>query len=138
MIQDYWLPTIRAAIQLDRGNAQKALDLLQPTSSFELGQPNQFQLGTMYPVYVRGLAYLLKGQGQQAAYEFQKMVDHRGLLLNFPLGALARLQIGRARALIGDKGSAKAAYDEFLALWKNADSDIPVLEAAKKEYAKFH
>jgi hypothetical protein len=136
MIQDYWLPTIRAAIELERGNAEKAIDLLQPAATFELGQPHEFQLGTMYPVYVRGQAYLRKGLGQEAAFEFQKMLDHRGLLLNFPLMALARLEMGRARALGGDKVSAKSAYEEFLALWKDGDPGIPVLETAKSEYSR--
>ena len=136
MIQDYWLPTIRAVSALDRGDAQKAIDLLQPAATFELGQPHEFQVGTMYPVYVRGLAYLSMGQGQQAAYEFQKILEHRGLLLNCPLEALAELQMGRARALSGDKASAKSTYQEFLNAWKDGDSGIPLLVAAKAEYAR--
>ncbi len=136
MIQGYWLPTIRGAIEVDRGNPQKALDLLQSASNYELGQPAQFECGTMYPVYVRGLAYLKKGQGQEAAVEFQKFNDHRGLLLNFPLGALAHLQLARAWTLAGDTGAARKAYDDFFAVWKSADADIPILKEAKAAAAK--
>jgi len=136
MIQDYWLPSIRAAIELDRSNPQKALDLLQPAATFELGEPQQFQFGTMYPIYLRGEAYLLKGLGQEASVEFQKILDHRGLVMNFPLGTLARFQMGRAKGLSGDRASAKLAFSDFLALWKDADAGVPVLERAKAEYDK--
>ena len=136
MIQGYWLPTIRAAIELDRGNAQKAIDLLQPAANFELGQPSQSQSGDMYPVYVRGLAYLRKGGGQEAAIEFQKLLDHRGLFINFPLGALAHLQLARAWTLAGDKGAAQKAYNDFFTICKDADPDIPVLKEAKSASAK--
>jgi serine/threonine protein kinase len=138
MIQGYWLPTIRAAIELDHGNGQKAIELLQPAGNYELGQPSQFQCGTMYPVYVRGLAYLSKGRGQEAAVEFQKFLEHRGLLLNFPLGALAHLQLARAWATVGDEGAARKAYDDFFAVWKGADADIPILKDAKAASAKLH
>jgi len=90
----------------------------------------------MFPVYVRGEAYLATHQGNEAAAEFQKILDHRGIVLNEPIGALAHLQIGRAYALQGDTAKARAAYQDFLTLWKDADSDIPVLIAAKGEYAK--
>jgi tetratricopeptide (TPR) repeat protein len=93
-------------------------------------------LGTMYPIYVRGEAYLKIGEGQQAAMEFQKIVDHKGIVLNFPFGALAHLQLGRAYQLAGDKAKARAAYQDFFALWKDADPDIPILKEAKAEYAK--
>ena len=136
MIQGYWLPAIRGAIAVDRGNAQKAVDLLQSTANYEFGQPAQFECGTMYPVYVRGLAYLKEGHGQEAAVEFQKFKDHRGLLLNFPLGALAQLQLARAWTLTGDKGAAQKSFDDFFALWKNADPDIPFLKEAKAAAAK--
>ncbi len=136
MIQDYWLPSIRAAIELDRNNPQKALDLLQPAATFELGEPQQFQFGTMYPIYIRGEAYLLKGLGQEASVEFQKILDHRGLVMNFPLGCLARFQMGRAKDVGGDKASARVALSDFLALWKDADPGIPVLDRAKSESAK--
>src|SRR5271167_1139407 len=107
MIQGYWLPTIRGAIALSKGDGKKAVELLQPASTYELGQPSQFQVSTMYPIYVRGLAFLKQGQAQQAAVEFQKILDHGGLVVNFPLGSLARLEQGRARALSGDKAMAR-------------------------------
>ncbi len=88
------------------------------------------------PVYVRGEAYLATHQGAEAAAEFQKILDHREIAQNLPIGALAHLQIGRAYAMQGDTGKAKAAYQDFLTLWKDADPDIPVLIAAKSEYAK--
>jgi Tfp pilus assembly protein PilF len=90
----------------------------------------------MYAVYVRGEAYLAAHQGEQAAAEFQKILDHRGIVLNDPIGALAHLQLGRAYALQGDTAKAPAAYQDFLKLWKDADPDIPILQAAKAEYAK--
>jgi len=90
----------------------------------------------MYPVYLRGQAYLLARQGPEAAAEFQKIIDHRGIVLNFPLGALAHLGLGRAYALQGDSTKARTAYQDFLTLWKYADPDIPILKQAKAEYAK--
>ena len=90
----------------------------------------------LYPPFVRGEAYLEEGQGRQAATEFQKLIDHPGVVLNFVLGALAHLQLGRAKAMTGDKEGARAAYQDFLALWKDADPDIPILKNAKAEYAK--
>jgi tetratricopeptide (TPR) repeat protein len=90
----------------------------------------------LYPIFVRGQAYLAANQASEAAAEFQKILDHRGIVLNEPIGALAHLQIGRAYAMQGDTAKAKAAYQDFLTLWKDADTDIPVLIAAKAEYAK--
>jgi eukaryotic-like serine/threonine-protein kinase len=137
MIQGYWLPTISAVMEVNRDNAQRAIQLLQPTLAYELGEPSPFtSLGGMYPVYVRGQAYLKARQGQQAAAEFQKFLDHRGVTANFPLGALAYLGLARAFALTGDTAKAKAAYQDFFALWKDADPDIPILKQAKAEYAK--
>jgi serine/threonine protein kinase/tetratricopeptide (TPR) repeat protein len=137
MVQGYWLPTIDAVMELDHGNALEAVRLLQPAQAYELGQPLPFvSLGTMYPVYVRGLAYLRAGQGHQAAEEFQRMIDDRGIVVNFPLGALAHLQLGRAYVLAADKAKARTKYQDFFALWKDADSDIPILKEAKAEYAK--
>ena len=136
MIQGYWLPSIRAAIALDRHDARKAIDLLQSTSNYELGQPQQAQCGVMAPVYLRGLAYLSEGRGQEAAIEFRKYLDHRGLFLNYPLGVLAHLQLARAWTLTGDKGAAQQAYKDFFELWKNADPDIPVLREARAASAK--
>ena len=90
----------------------------------------------MYPIYLRGQAYLLARQGKEAAAEFQKIIDHRGIVLNFPLGALAHVGLGRACVLQGDSANARSAYQEFLTLWKDADPDIPILKQAKAEYAK--
>ena len=90
----------------------------------------------MYPAYVRGQAYLVAHNGIAAAAEFQKLLDHRGIVLNFVTGSLAHLQIGRAYAMQGDPAKAKAAYQEFLTLWKDADPDVPILKQAKVEYAK--
>jgi hypothetical protein len=90
----------------------------------------------LYPVYLRGQAYLLGHQGKEAAVEFQRIIDHRGIVLNFPLGALAHLQLGRAYGLQGETAKARGAYQDFLTLWKDADPDIPILKQAKAEYAK--
>ena len=136
LMQNYWLPTIRALVELNRGNAAKAIQMLQQTANYELGSPSPFQPGTMYPIYVRGQAYLLAHDGSAAAAEFQKMIDHRSVSWNFPLGTLARLGLGRAYALQGDKAKARTAYQDFFALWKDADLDIPILKESKSEYAK--
>ncbi|HMD32618.1 MAG TPA: protein kinase, partial [Candidatus Acidoferrales bacterium] len=136
VIQDYWLPTIRAAIEINKGDGKKAVELLQTASNYELGQPPQFQCGTMYPIYIRGLAYLKEGKPQEAALEFQKMLDHRGILLTFPLGSLARLQLARARAAGGDKDAARNSYEELLVAWKDADPELGALKDAKAAYAK--
>ena len=132
----YWFPTLRASIELDGGNSVQALVSLEAAAPYELGGPQQFQLGTMYPIYVRGQAYLLAHNNTGAAAEFRKMLDHRGIVLNFPLGALAHLQLGRAHAMSGDTANAKTAYQDFLTLWKDADPDIPIYKQAKAEYAK--
>lgn len=132
----YWLPTIQAAIQIDRGNFAQAIDILQAAAPYELGGPPPFQLETLYPAYLRGEAYLSAHQGGAAAAEFQKLIDHRGMTTNFLTGALAHLGLARAYALSGDTAKSKAAYQDFLALWKDADPDIPVLKDAKAEYAK--
>jgi eukaryotic-like serine/threonine-protein kinase len=136
MIQGYWLPTIRAALELDRGNPSRAIQLLEAASPYELGGVPQFSPGTMYPVYVRGEAYLKVHRGREAAAEFQKMIDHRSLLANFPLSALARLQLLRALLLAGDKTQAQKHYQDFLVLWMDADPDIPIMKEAKTEFAR--
>jgi eukaryotic-like serine/threonine-protein kinase len=136
LMQGYWLPSIRAAIELNANNPAKAIELLKTAAPYELGQCEPFQLGMMYPVFLRGQAYLLAHQGKEAAVEFQKILDHRGIVLNFPLAALAHLGMGRAYALQGDTAKAKAAYQDFLTLWKDADPEIPTLKQAKAEYAK--
>jgi serine/threonine protein kinase/Flp pilus assembly protein TadD len=138
VINRYWLPTIYASIEIQRGNPARAVELLHTTASYELGSPlPQFEVGgSLYPVYVRGQAYLLLHQGTEAVGEFQKFLDERGVTVNCPLAALARLQLARAYVLVGDSKRAAGRYQEFLALWKDADPDIPVLKQAKAEYAK--
>jgi eukaryotic-like serine/threonine-protein kinase len=130
-LQRYWLPTIRAAAALDRVNAEKVAKLLQPISSYELSS-----LGQLDPIYIRGRAYLMLHNGSGAAAEFQKILDHPGLVLASPVGALAHLGLARAYALQGDTVKSRAAYQDFFSLWKDADPDIPILQQAKAEYAK--
>ena len=111
----------------------KAIETLQAAIPYELGSVGYV---TLYPVFVRGEVYLAARHGSEAAVEFQKLLDYRGLLGNSPIGALARLGLARAYVLQGDTVKAHAAYQDFLTLWKDADPDIPILIAAKKEYAK--
>jgi len=127
------LPTINAAIELSKGNSSQALLDLEAAAPYELGQAGT--MGSVYPAYVRGQAYLQSHNGAAAAAEFQKLLDRRGIVLNFVTGALAHLQVGRAYAMSGDTAKAKAAYNDFLTLWKDADPDIPILKQAKAEYA---
>ena len=136
ILKVYWLPTIKAAVELDANNFAQALVSLEAAAPYELGAPPQFQPGTLYPAYIRGQAYLAAHNGTAAAAEFQKFLDHRGIVINFPLGALAHLGLARAYAMAGDTVKAKSAYRDFLALWKDADPDIPILKQAKAEYAK--
>jgi serine/threonine protein kinase/Tfp pilus assembly protein PilF len=139
-MQNYWLPTVRAAIALQRHDSAKAIAILRPSERLELADPPPFAAGTMYPVYLLGQAYLNSGNssanGDLAAAEFRKILDHPGLIVNFPLISLSHLGLGRAHALSGDKAGARTAYQDFFALWKDADSDIPILKQAKAEYAK--
>src|SRR5439155_19025385 len=114
----YWLPVLKAAIELNEGNSAQALVLLEAAAPYELGGPPPFQLGTIYPAYLRGQAYLAAHSGATAASEFQKFLDHRGIVLNFPLGALAHLGLARAYALSGDTAKSRTAYQDFFALWK--------------------
>jgi tetratricopeptide (TPR) repeat protein len=127
------LPTINAAIELSKGNSSQAIVDLESVAPYELGSDG------LYSAYLRGQAYLLAHNGTAAAAEFQKLLDHRGnwvTVQSFVTGALAHLQIGRAYAMAGDTAKTKAAYQDFLTLWKNADPDIPILKQAKVEYAK--
>jgi eukaryotic-like serine/threonine-protein kinase len=133
IVQNYWLPAIRGAIELGRNNAAKGIEALQPAVAYELGGVQPFSAIT--PAYVRGLLYLQERQGAQAAAEFQKLIDHRGIVANSPLAALARLGVARANAAQGDAAKARTAYQDFFAIWKDADPTIPVLVAAKSEYA---
>jgi eukaryotic-like serine/threonine-protein kinase len=133
-----YLPALHALLALNHGEPRKAIELLQIAIPYDLGAPESSFFGffgALYPVYVRGEAYLAEKQGAQAAAEFQKILDHRGIVVSDPVGALARLQLGRALVLSGDKAKARAAYQDFLTLWKDADSDIPILKQAKAEYA---
>ena len=136
IIQFNFLPTTRAQIDLIHNDFARAIEALQPAAPYELGSPSGVISLALYPVYVRGEAYLAAHQGSEAAAEFQKIVDHPGIVLNEPIGALTHLQIGRAYAIQGDTTKARAAYQDFLALWKDADPDIPILKQAKAEYAK--
>jgi serine/threonine protein kinase/Flp pilus assembly protein TadD len=132
-----FLPAINAQLALMRHDPSKAIETLKITAPFDLGQPGDSSITpSLYPVYVRGEAYLAARQGGEAAGEFQKILDHRGVVVNEPIGALAHLQMGRAYALQGDTVKAHAAYQDFLTLWKDADPDTPILIAAKSEYAK--
>jgi len=131
MVQFYWLPTIHAAVELHRNEPRQSITLLEPALPYELSQ-----VAPMLPVYVRGLAYLHAREGALAAVEFQKFLDHRGVVINNPLAALAQLGLARAHALSGDRTAARQSYQDFLALWKDADPDIPILKEARAEYAK--
>jgi tetratricopeptide (TPR) repeat protein len=133
LLQFYSLPSIRAATELSRGDAAKAEDFTERARPYELGTPTD--LRPLYPSYVRGQAYLALHRGNDAAVEFQRILDHRGLNGNSPLGALAHLQIGRAFTMSGDPAKARTAYQDFFTLWKDADPDIPILKQAKSEYA---
>jgi len=128
-----YLPTLRAQIALSSNNAPKAIEYLQAAVPYDLamGVPT-----ALYPAYVRGMAYLASRKGSEATSEFQRILDHRGLVVNSSIAALARLQIGRAYAMQGNAGNARAAYQDFLTLWKDADPDIPILKQAKAEYAQ--
>ena len=134
LVQRYWLPTIRAAVAMERKDPNRAIELLKMGNMIELGVPAQ-GIGALYPAYLRGKAYLLLHDGSAAAAEFQKLIDHRGLVVNFSWGALARLGLARAYAMQGDTTKAKTTYQDFLTLWKDADPDIPILMQAKAEYA---
>jgi tetratricopeptide (TPR) repeat protein len=128
-----FLPTIDALLALDRNDPLKAIEVLQSAVPYELGAA---EIISFFPVYSRGKAYLAAHQGREAAAEFQKILDHRGLMGNAPIAALAHLQIGRAYAMQGDPEKARAAYQDFLTLWKDADADIRILKEAWAEYEK--
>jgi tetratricopeptide (TPR) repeat protein len=131
-----WLPMIHAALQLQRGNPARAVELLQPAGRDELGTD-----AALWPAYLRGLAYLARGAGAEARAEFQKILDHKGVLApkdfnpaGMTLYPLAQLGRARAETRIGELDASRKAYQELLALWKDADTDIPVLRAAQHEY----
>ncbi len=137
-LNHYWLPVARAYIELRSGHPARALTLLQEAAPYDLAfpLPQYSEGGQLYPPYVRGQAYLALQQGKEAAAEFQKFIDHRTIVANSPLAALARLGLARAYAVQGDVTKTRGAYQDFLALWKDADPDIPILKQAKAEYAK--
>ncbi len=132
-VNSVWVPSIRGEIEINRGNPGKAIELLQAASPYEFGF-----FPRMLPTYVRGQAYLRARQGKEAAAEFQKVLDHRGSCQTSPQCALAHLQLARARALSGDATGARSAYQDFFAIWKDADPDISILKEAKAEYAKLN
>ncbi len=136
-VQSLWLPAIQAQLELNRKDPAAAIDRLEASTRIDLGQI-QFinNISCLYPVYIRGQAYLAAGKGSEAAAEFQKIVDHNGIVWNCWTGALARLGLARAYSLSGDPVKAEAVYQNFLTLWKGADADITALKQAQAEYAK--
>ncbi|HYL63023.1 MAG TPA: hypothetical protein VE077_10415, partial [Candidatus Methylomirabilis sp.] len=138
LVQFNYLPTLRAKLALNRGKAAEAVESLKAAAAYELGEATAapYSWYALYPAYVRGEALLAERHGKEGAAEFQKILDQRGLALNEPIGALASLELGRAYASEGDATKARAAYEKFLTLWKDADADIPILKQAKAEYAK--
>jgi len=139
-VQSNYLPTLRALFSLHAGQPSQAIEQLQTARSYEFANPAinfRAYFGALYPVYVRGEAYLAAHRPADAVVEFQKILNHRGLLLADPMGARARLELGRAFAMAGDASKAKAAYQDFLTLWKDADADVRILREAKAEYGKF-
>ncbi len=139
LVQGYWLPTIRAAVALQHKDPNRAIELLQQTSPIELGQPAGVTV-LLCPVYLRGEAYLMRSDGKAAAAEFQKFINHYGMVGNFPWGALARLGLARSYALDAARDpaareTARTAYQNFLSFWNDADPDIPIYKQAKAEYA---
>ena len=141
-VQFTYVPALRALLALNHSQPSKAVERLQTAIPYELGIPteggSEFLLGTgnLYPAYVRGLAYLAAHRGVEAAGEFQKILDHRGIVICDPIGALAHLQLARAYAQSGDKAKARSTYQDFLKAWEDADPDIPILKQAKAEYSK--
>jgi tetratricopeptide (TPR) repeat protein len=134
-----YLPALRGLFALNDGDPSKAIEVLQSAVRYEFGTPRSTMhgfFGALYPVYVRGEAYLAAQKGTEAVAEFQKILDHRGVVINDPMGAMARLQLARAFALSGDRAKTKAAYQDFFTDWKNADADIPILKQARVEYGR--
>ena len=136
IVQVSYLPTARAASALKRGDPDSAIQTLTVAAPYELGITTQNLNFSLYPIYLRGEALIEAHQGAAAAAEFQKITSHPGLVANQVTGALTHLQFGRAYAMSGETAKAKNAYQDFLALWKDADPDIPILKQAKAEYAK--
>ena len=137
-VQFSYVPTLRARLALNRGMAAKAVEELQSALPYELGAvPSSYiGFGALYPVYLRGQSYLAAHQGRQAIAEFQKILDHRQIVVSDPIGALALLQLGRSYMEVGERAKALAAYEDFLNLWKDADAQVPVLKLARTEFSK--
>jgi serine/threonine protein kinase len=133
LVQNYSLPTIRAAVELYKGDPGGAVEILRPAVKYDLGYPDGFN--SLYPAYIRGQAYLQMGEGREAAAEFQKLLDHPGIVQDEVTGALSHLQLARAQKMMGDEAAARKSYEDFLSLWKDADSNIPIYRRAKAEYA---
>jgi eukaryotic-like serine/threonine-protein kinase len=134
LTQNYSLPTIRAAIQLQQNDPAGAIETLRPALKYDLAYPNPFN--SLYPAYLRGLAYLRMNNGRLATQEFEKLTDHPAIIGRFVTGSLARLQLGRAQAMGGDQVAARKSYQEFLLLWQKADPDVPIYRQAKDEYER--
>ena len=140
-MQFSYLPALRALAAMNRRDPAKALETTQVATPYDLAVPGtSFYsgafFGAMYPVYVRGLAYSRMGRHREAAAEFQKILDHPGIMLNDPMGPLARLQLARALAASGDRAKSAAVYQDLLTLWKDADPDIPLVQEARAESTK--
>ncbi len=135
VVQYYLVPTVRAAIKLQQHDPAAAIELLRATTKYELSF-NTESFDFLYPAYVRGQAYLALGDGRSAAAEFQKLIDHPGLINYHVTGPLAWLQLGRAQKMMGDEAAARKSYEKFLTLWKDADPDVPIYRQAKAEYAQ--
>ena len=138
IVQYNYLPTLRGILALNQGKTADAVDRLEVARPYELGGTTGSSYGwnALYPAFVRGLVYLRARKGEEAAAEFQKILDHRGVVVNEPIGALAHLGLARAYALQGEKAKLIVAYEDFLALWKGSDPDIPIIRQAKAEYEK--
>ena len=138
-VQFEYLPTLHALLSLHNKAPSDAISRLETARAYDLAMPGTAffaKFGGLYPAYVRGQAYLQAGRPNEAAAEFQKVLDHRGIVLGDPIGALVYLQLSRTVGTSGDKAKAKSAYEDFFALWKEADPDIPILKQAKAEYAR--
>jgi eukaryotic-like serine/threonine-protein kinase len=136
IVQNFQLPAIRASIALEQKQPAQAVEDLKPALRYELAAPVTSGCQVLYPAYLRGLAYLRVGKGREAAGEFQKIIDHRGIVEDCPTGPLSYLQLARAQIMTGDKQAARKSYQEFLTIWKDADPDIPIYKQAKAEYRK--
>jgi tetratricopeptide (TPR) repeat protein len=134
LVQNYRLPTIRAAMKLHANDPVGAVEVLRSTVKYDLAYPTGFN--SLYPAYIRGLAHLQMGEGRMAAAEFQKLLDHPGIVGRSVTGALSHLQLARAQNMMGDQAAARKSYEDFLTLWKDADPDIPIYQQAKAEYAR--